>query len=49
MDSERKYYMDESYLENPPEKELNLEIEDLYNRYKKLSWENKINFKKLLR
>lgn len=50
MDSERRYYQDDSYLENPAEeKEINQDIEDLYNRYKNLSWSDKISFKKLLR
>lgn len=55
MDSERRYYQDDSYLETPADnkaerkKDINPEIEDLYNRYKKLSWPDKISFKKLLR
>lgn len=50
MTSEQKFYQDESfYLENPAEKEINKEIEEVYNKYKQLSFENQILLKRLIR
>lgn len=49
MDSERKYYSDDSYLETAPQKELSQEAQQFIDQYKNLSLTAKIEVRNALR
>ena len=51
MDSEQKFYQDESYFEKPRAEPLNADaqVQYLLDGYLKLSFEQQLNFNRILR
>lgn len=48
MNSQQKFYSDESYLESPP-LEVSEAVNEIIEQYKKLNFEDKVDFNRLLR